>query len=377
MQDTFDVAVIGGGIAGLSVAAEIAQGASVVVLEAESQPGYHSSGRSAALLVQGYGAGVLQRLVALSEPFLTAPPEGFSEAPLTAPRGFLRVARADQVEALEAHAAAIEDPAARQWMSGAEAEALAPLLRPGHIARAIFTPGARDIDVHALMQGYQRRARAAGAELRVKAQVTALAREGAGWRVETAAGPLRAGLIVNAAGAWADELAGLAGLARRGLTPMRRTAITVDAPAGLALESLPMIVDAGEAFYARPMGGKLMASPHDEHPTAPCDAQPEELDVALCVDALCTACALEVRRIESKWAGLRSFFADRLPACGFDPAEPRFFWLAGQGGDGVQTSPALSRLAGAMVLGRGADAVLAGSGLTEAMLSPARPALAG
>lgn len=376
MASAYDVAVIGGGIAGLSVAAEISRGASVILLERESQPGYHSSGRSAALHVQGYGAEVWQRLVALATPFLQAPPAGFSEAPLLTPRGFLRIARKDQRAALEARAAAIEDSSALQWLSGEEARTLAPLLRPGYTDRAFYTPEASDIDVHALMQGFLRQARANGAVFTGGAEVSALGRAGDGWRIATPQGELRAGVIVNAAGAWADLVGARAGLRPLGLQPMRRTAITVEPPSGLPLASLPMIVDAEEAFYTRPMGGKLMASPADETPCAPGDAQPEELDVAICVDRLSTACALEVRRIDSKWAGLRSFLPDRAPACGFDPAEPRFFWLAGQGGDGVQTSPALSRLAAAMVLGEGAEALLADSAITPAMLAPGRPALA-
>ena len=376
MQDHFDVAVIGGGIAGLSAAANIARGASVVVLEGESQPGYHSSGRSAAILAQGYGSGAMQVLTGLSEPFFNAPPAGFAEAPLLTPRGLMRVAREDQLQALKAVAAQMEGRAALAWLTGEEAEARAPLLRPGHIARAFYNPDAADIDVHGLMQGFLRMAKSAGAEFFGKAEVVSMAPAAQGWRIETAQGVVTAGVVVNAAGAWADKVATLAGVRPLGLQPMRRTAITVAAPGDVDVQAMPMIVDADEEFYVKPEAGKLMASPGDETPAEPQDAQPEELDVAICVDRVSQACRIEVRRIESKWAGLRSFFPDRLPACGFDPEAKGFFWLAGQGGAGVQTAPAMGRLAAALVLGTPVEEVLADSGLAPGYIAPGRPALA-
>lgn len=376
MSSEFDVAVIGGGIAGISAAAEISCGASVVVLERESQPGYHASGRSAAILAQNYGTPPMQALTALAEPFLAAPPPGFCEAPLLSPRGMMRIARPDQLDAIRALAATSGDFADLVWLSGPEAEARAPLLRPGHIARAFINEAAADIDVHALIQGYLRQARAAGAELRLGAEVREIRREGARWRIVTGAGEVLADTIVNAAGAWADQIAQRAGLRPLGLTPMRRSAITVAAPQGLDVAALPMIVDTDEAFYVKPEAGRLMASPGDESPSQPCDAQPEELDVAICVDRISQACRLDVRRIESKWAGLRTFAPDRLPVCGPDPAARGFLWLAGQGGVGVQTSPALSRIAAAMVLGSPLSSLLGDSGLKLEALAPGRPALA-
>ncbi|MBY6046941.1 NAD(P)/FAD-dependent oxidoreductase [Vannielia litorea] len=377
MQTDFDVAVIGGGIAGVSAAAEIANGASVVLIEAERQPGYHSSGRSAALFAPGYGSSAMQALTALSRPFFDAAPEGFSEVPLLTPRGLMRTASEDQLAMLEALPGHMRDPERLIWMSGEEAEARAPILRPGHVKRAFLDDGASDIDVHALLQGFLRQAKAAGAQMQMGTPVTALAREGDGWRVTLGKESLRVGVVVNAAGAWADDLAALAGVAKVGLQPKRRTAITVAAPEGIDVATLPMIVDAPEDFYVKPDAGRLLASPADETPSAPCDAQPEEMDVAICVDRLMTTCAVDVRRIESKWAGLRSFAPDHLPVVGFAPDAPGFFWLAGQGGTGVQTSPGAARLAATLVLGRPAEEAVGDTGLKAEAIAPGRPALAG
>lgn len=359
------------------MAAEIAPSASVVLIEAESQPGYHSSGRSAALFAPGYGSSAMQALTALSRPFFDAPPEGFAEAPLLTPRGLMRTASEDQLAALEALPDHMRDPSRLVWMTGAEAEARAPILRPGHVKRAFLDESASDIDVHALLQGFLRLAKAAGADVRLGAPVREIAQEGGGWRVLAGGESLRADVVVNAAGAWADEVARMAGVAPVGLQPKRRTAITVAAPAGLDVAALPMIVDAAESFYVKPDAGRLLASPADETPSAPCDAQPEELDVAICVDRLCTTCALEVRRIESKWAGLRTFAADHLPVVGFAADAPGFFWLAGQGGTGVQTSPGLSKLAATLVLGRPIGEAVGDTGLSAEEIAPDRPALAG
>ncbi len=366
----FDVAVIGAGIAGASVASELARDARVALLEAEDRPGRHATGRSAALFSCSYGPPVVRALSRASEPFLSAPPEGFAAAPLLAARGLLYVARADQAAALAALAAELGD--AVSPVSADEAGLRCPLLRPGYVAAALLETSARDIDVDALHGGFLRAFRARGGTLMTDAGVTALTRDGAGWRVETPAGALRCATVVNAAGAWADAVGALAGARPTGLTPKRRTAIILDAPPGMDLGAAPLVVDAEERFYLKPDAGRLLASPADETPSPPCDAQPEEIDVAECVDRIERAFALSVRRIPHRWAGLRSFVADKSPVAGWDAAAPGFFWLAGQGGYGVQTAPALARAAAALVRGAPLPPDIAAEGVTADALSPAR-----
>ncbi|MEO1687670.1 MAG: FAD-binding oxidoreductase, partial [Pseudomonadota bacterium] len=370
----FDIAVIGAGIAGASAAAHLAADARVALLEMEARPGVHTTGRSAALFSKTYGPAPIRALSRASEAFFDAPPSGFAAAPILTPRGCLFTVRDDQAAAADALAAELGDAVAR--IPAAEARALCPLIRDGYAAEALWDDAARDIDVDALHQGFLRMARAAGAELIAKAPVSSLARDGDAWRISTPAGDLLADVVIDAAGAWADEVAALAGAAPRGLTPKRRTALIVDLPAGLDPSGWDMAVDVEETFYAKPEAGKLLISPADETPSAPCDAQPEELDVALAVDRIERAFDLQVRRIEHKWAGLRSFVADKHPVMGFAPEAPGFFWLAGQGGYGIQTSPAAGRLAAALALGRPAPQDILDQGLDLDDIRPGRPALA-
>ena len=374
---SFDVVVIGAGIAGASVAAELAcAGRSVALLERESQPGYHTTGRSAALFSETYGPAPIRALSRASARFYDDPPAGFANGPLLTPRGVLMVARADQLESV---AAMLDELAGRGEMvrlDGARAKTMAPLLRDGYAAAAVYEEGARDIDVHGLHHGYLRRFRAAGGVLLPDREVLALERDGAGWLVETRQGSLSAGVLVNAAGAWADEVGAMAGAAPVGLSPRRRTAMILAAPEGMDSSGWPMVVDIDEEFYLKPDAGRLLASPADETPSPPCDAQPEEYDVALCIERIEAAFDLKVARVENRWAGLRSFVADRVPVAGFDAKEPGFFWLAGQGGYGIQSAPALARLAAGLVLGRPLPDDIAAEGVTEAALSPSRPELA-
>jgi len=374
-RQTADFAVIGGGIAGVSAAAELASHGSVVLIEAESQPGYHATGRSAAILAQTYGSAVIRALTRASAPFFAAPPEGFSDTPLLAPRGLVLVARPDQVEGLRAMFDEVRGTARVDWVEGPALEAMVPLLRPGHAAGGFVNADAQDIDVHALLGGYLRLFRQRGGTVLTGAPVAAMRQDG-GWTLTAGESRIEAGIVVNAAGAWADRIAALAGAAPAGLTPRRRSAITFRPPGGVDVGAMPMVVDADEQFYLKPEAGRLMASPADETPSAPCDSRPEEIDIAICVDRITAAFDLEVRRIESSWSGLRTFAVDRAPLCGFDPEVKGLFWLAAQGGYGVQTAPALARLTAALATGSAPDAEIAAAGLDLGDISPGRLSLA-
>jgi D-arginine dehydrogenase len=368
-----DVVIIGGGIAGASLGYRLAGRRRVVILEAEEQPGYHSTGRSAALYTTTYGNLIIRSLTIESGDFLLTPPAGFSETPILSPRPVLWIGRADQAASLAralAEAQASDDRA--RACSVDEALALCRVLDPGYVGGAILELGGYDIDVNALHQGYLRGFRQAGGEVVNAARASRIERDGDGWRVEAGGQSFSCGVVVNAAGAWADEVAALAGVARVGLTPKRRTALTFDPPPTDGLASWPCVIDADEAFYFKPDAGRILASPADETPSPPCDAQPEDLDVAITVDRIETATTLTVARIASKWAGLRTFAPDKTPVVGMDPDAPGFFWLAGQGGYGIMTSPALGATAAALILEGGFDTSVSGPGVTAAALSPAR-----
>lgn len=365
-----DLAIVGGGIAGASIAYRMAPHCSVTLLERESQPGYHSTGRSAAGLSETLGAPAIRALTRLGRAFLDSPPEGFTEAPLTRRRGWLFVGRADQVGDYDALCAEAGD--GLEILDPAEAERLFPILRPGYAAHAALDPLACDLDVDAIHKGYLRGARAAGATLLTDTEVGAISRRGGVWRIETPAGRIEAPIVVNAAGAWADALALRAGVRPIGLVPRRRTALILDPPEGMDPTDWPELDDVGEGFYLKPEAGKLLASPADETPMAAQDAQPDEMDIAVCVERIQQATVLQVRRIEHSWAGLRSFVADRVPVVGFDEEAEGFFWLAGQGGAGIQTSPGLSEAAAALLRGQDWPAALSQFGLEPAALSPAR-----
>jgi D-arginine dehydrogenase len=257
-------------------------------------------------------------------------------------------------------------------IDAAEAIALNPALNPDYIAAAIYEPAARDIDVHALHGGYLRALRQRGGRLVTGAGVQALSRDGGTWVAGTRAGNFAAPIVVNAAGAWCDEVAGLAGVRPCGLVPKRRTVFTFDAPDGLDISAWPATIDIDEQFFFKPDAGRILGSPADETPSLPCDAQPEVLDVALGIDRIEKATNLTVRRLVNKWAGLRSFVADKTPVVGMDTQADGFFWLAGQGGYGIQTSPALSRAVAALITTGDLPAELTARGLDKAMLAPAR-----
>lgn len=373
VSERFDIAVVGAGIAGASVACELAATSSrIVLVEREAQPGYHTTGRSAALFSTIYGPAAIRALTRASESFYRDPPSGFCAGPLLTPRGVLMVARTDQLALAEAMLREVSGRGAVRLLGAHQVKATAPLLRMGYAAGAVLEEEASDIDVHALHQGYLRAFRAAGGHIETGREVSGLSRDGEGWRLESRHGDIRADIVVNAAGAWADELARMAGAHMAGLVPKRRTVLVVPGLQGTDSSRWPMVVDIEERFYLKPDAGRFLISPADETPSPPCDAQPEEIDIAVCIDRIETAFDLKIERIENKWAGLRTFAPDSTPVVGFDPIVPGFFWLAGQGGYGIQSAPALARLAAALVRGRAMPSDIADEGVVEAALRPDR-----
>ncbi|MCR9135956.1 MAG: FAD-binding oxidoreductase [Alphaproteobacteria bacterium] len=369
-----DFIVIGAGMAGASIAAMLAGDARVLLLESEAQPGYHTTGRSAALYTCAYGPPAIRALTRASGPFFHNPDSPYIDHPLLSRRGALFVADASQMESLVSLERELRGAVRR--LDAREARDCVPLLRDGYAEAALLDDTAADIDVMALHQHYLKTFRAAGGALQTGAGVTAMSHDGTAWRVTTAQGEFCAPVVVNAAGAWADAVAEMAGAIPVGLVPMRRTALLVAPPDGMIPDRWTMVVDVDERFYLKPDAGKLLISPADETPSPPCDAQPDEMDVAICIDRIETAFDLSVRRIDHKWAGLRSFVADRCPVVGFDNDMPGFFWMAGQGGYGIQSAPALARVAAALVRGQSIPEDIAAEGVSEFALSRQREKLA-
>ncbi len=368
-----DFIIVGAGMVGASVAYELARSGRVCLIEGEARPGLHATGRSAALFAPSYGGREIRAITRASRGFFDHPPSGFTEHPLLRPRGNLYIARADQCLRLEHMVAAIRASGGTvNLIDGHEAIVRVPLLRDGYVAAAGLDVSAMDIDVNALHQGFLRGARASGAELIATSPVTEVQRRNGVWSVELEGGTVSAPILINAAGAWADQIANLCGVKPLGLQPLRRTAMLVDPPAGVDIQSWPAVIDADEQFYFKPDAGKLLLSPADETPSQPGDAQPEELDIAVGVDRVQAALNIEVRRISHRWAGLRTFAPDRVPVIGFDAERAGFFWCAGQGGYGIQTAPAMARIAAALAKQESLPADIAAQGLTAQDLSPGR-----
>jgi len=369
-----EFAIVGAGIAGVSCAYFLANEGSVAILEREHVAAYHTTGRSAALYSETYGNDAIRAITVASGGFYRLPPAGFADVPLLSPRGVVFIGTADQGGALDAAYNEFHDLVSTvRRIDKAETLALHPLLNPEAVDSGVYEPDAEDMDVAAIHGGFLRGARAKGAVLHLKAEIVGLARKDGKWHLDLRDGnQVIATSVVNAAGAWCDELAALAGVRPIGLVPKRRTAFTFDAPQGVDIHALPGLVDIAETFYFKPEVGQFLGSPADETPSPPCDAQPEELDIAIAVERIEAASTLRIRRIKNKWAGLRSFVADKTFVVGYDADAEGFFWLAGQGGYGIQSAPAMGRLSAALALGKGMPDDVKAMGITEATLSPAR-----
>jgi D-arginine dehydrogenase len=368
-----DFLVIGCGVSGTAAAAELATLGKTLVLEMEDRPGYHSTGRSAALHTPNYGPPHVRRIIAASAAFYRDPPAGFADHPLMSPRGALSFAPPGHEDRIGELLADATDATPLAEISAERACELAPLLRPACVARAAYDPHVMDMDAAAIQQGFLRMLKARGGTVVHRQCVSALERRSGTWRVTTTVGDtFEAPVIINAAGAWVDEIGKAAGLRPIGLIPKRRTAIIVAHDESLAPRGMPAVDDAATESYVKIDAGRLMASLGDATPSPPCDAQPEDLDIALTVDWLERNTLLEVRRIEHSWAGLRSFVHDSCPVVGFDEQGDGFFWLAAQGGYGIMLAAALGRATKDLVAHAVLSADLADSGLVASALAPAR-----
>ena len=363
-----DILVIGGGIAGLSAAAALSRHARVTVLEAEDQIGFHSSGRSATMLHYFLGDRLVRALTLASRGFIENPPDDFTDVPLGHAMPVLIHAREDEREALDALEVEIRRFADLDRLDSAGVHALCPLLREDAV-HGLVDRNAIRLDAHAMLQGNLRQLRGRGGDLHTGTRVSRIERTGGNWTVTTEGGAeFTAPILVNAAGSWADRIASLASVQPLGLEPKRRTIITFDAPPGTKLEGLPFAKTIPDELYFAPESGRLFASPMDEVPSEPCDAQPDEYEIALAAYRMEERTTVEVRQVHSKWAGLRTFTRDRHPAVGFAPDGEGFFWLAGQGGFGLQTSSAVAEIAASLIEG-GAWPV---EGVSAEELSPGR-----
>ena len=352
-HDGYDIAIVGAGIAGVSVAYFAAEHARVLLLEREPQPAMHSTGRSAAMFMESYGSPQVRALTRASRAFLEQPPQAFTEVPLLGPRGALYIGSAGQADALRTlHATLCSEGCPATLLSSAEAIARVPVLRPEAVALAVLDPLAMDLDVHALHQGFLRGARARGARLMCGAEVLQLTATAGQWQIDTAAGRFVARQVVNAAGAWVDELAARGGVLPIQIQPRRRSAFVFEAPTGMATAHWPCVADVDESFYFKPEAGLLLGSPANADPVPPHDVQPEELDIATGIARIEAATTLQIRRPRRTWAGLRCFVSDGDLVGGFDAQVPDFFWVAAQGGYGIQTSAAMGALCAARLLGR-------------------------
>ncbi len=348
--DWYDAVVVGAGMAGASLAAELAADMSVLLVEMEDQPGYHATGRSVAFWQESYGGPGVRPLTCASRSLLERPEPDFAEAGFLVPRGALHIGRSED-EGQRAAMTSMFGDALFALLDGAALGERVPGLR-AEWSLGLEEPSTCDIDVAALHAAYLRRFRRGGGALRCRSRFERARHTGGGWQIDLSGASVRAPLLVDAAGAWADRVAVASGVAPLGIAPLLRTVVQlrVDPPVP---DSMPLILDLAGQFYFKPVGdGRIWLTPHDEQPSEPGDVAPDPLDVALAIERLQSAVDWRVEAVERKWAGLRSFAPDRLPVYGRDPDQPGFFWFAGQGGFGIQTAPVAARLAASLILGR-------------------------
>lgn len=367
-----DFLIIGAGIAGASAGYSLAPHGRVILLEGEDAPGYHTTGRSAAFYAPSYGGKNVRPLTLASNDFFKSPPEGFASVPLLRDRGALYVARPEQLPALDKFYADLEalTPGVER-LTSEQAVAHCSALRPDSVAGAVFERECYDIDVNAVHHGFLRGIRRSGGTVLTNAMVGGIRREDGLWIASIPSGEFAAPVLVNAAGAWGDDIAEIAGLLPLGLQPMRRTVIIVPPPENMK-ETWPLVIDVDDDFYFKPESGRLLASPGDETPMPACDVQPDELDIAITIDRIQKAAEIPAPRIENSWAGLRTFSRDRTPVAGFDPDAEGFFWFVGQGGYGIQTAPAMGRMAESLIIDGQMPDIMAAYDVSETTYAPAR-----
>ncbi len=368
-----DFLIIGGGIAGASTGYFLSRQGKVAVLERESHAGYHSTGRSAALYTVAYGTPQVRALTAASRAFFDNPPEGFVEHPILTPRGEMTVDFEGNPEELQRQYQSARDSVPEMRLLDAdEACAIVPVLRREKVHGAMLDPSAADIDTDGLLQGYLRGIRRNGGSVQLDSEALEISRIDGAWEVRCAQQTYRAPVLVNAAGSWSDKIAELAGAAPLGLIPKRRAAFLFSPPEGVDSHAWPVLVSLDESFYFKPDAGMLLGSPANADPVEPHDVQPEELDIAMGIYQIEEHTTLSIRRPSHTWAGLRSFFADGDLVSGYDPATPGLYWVAGQGGYGIQTSAAMGEASAALIRHAALPEHLTRHGLTAEMLSPAR-----
>ncbi len=372
LPDRYDFIVIGAGIAGASLGWRLAAHGRTLVLEREDHPGYHTTGRSAAQYIASYGPPDVRTLTLASRAFLESPPDGFADQPLLHRRAVMTFAAPGDEDRLDQHEQDLRALGVDvERIDAAAARRLVPVLKPGRVTGAVIETDSFDMDVDVIHQGYLRGLRHRGGVLTCRAEVRGATAINGRWRVTTSAGEVEAPVVINAAGAWCDVLAPLFGARPIGLVPRRRSALLFDPPAGLPTADWPLVASADESFYFKPDAGRLFGTPANQDPTHPQDVQPEEIDIAIAIDRIEANTTMTVRPRRT-WAGLRSFVGDGEMVGGFDPQVPGLFWCAGQGGYGIQSSPAMSEACAAIVIGEALPAALLRAGLTTARLSPER-----